>query len=256
MKKGFALLLAILLLWLVGCSGNTEVQDIRDRGVLRVGVKSDVPGFGYLDADTGELQGMEIDLARAIAREMLGDESKLELVPVTTQTRGPMLDNGELDLVIATFTITKERQEQFHFTKPYFIDEIGFLVRVNSSIVSFADMQGAVVGVARATTTRIALETEAAKNGITFSYREYANFPEMKAALLEQEIDVFSVDKSILSGYLDKETRMLADGFNPQEYGIAVNRQKAKLAQYMDDLLDQMLEDGTMSTLIEEWGLA
>ena len=88
-----------------GTPTNDQIQTIIDRGVLRVGVKQDVPNFGYRNPDTNEFEGMEIDIARAIADE-LGVE--IEFTPVTAQTRGPLLDNGQVDIVIATFTITEE----------------------------------------------------------------------------------------------------------------------------------------------------
>lgn len=84
-------------------SNSDQVQAIIERGVLRVGVKQDVPNFGYKNPDSGEFEGLEIDIARKIADELGVD---IEFTPVTAQTRGPLLDNGQVDMVIATFTIT------------------------------------------------------------------------------------------------------------------------------------------------------
>lgn len=77
-------------------------------GTLRVGVKSDVPGFGYQDVLTEEYSGLEIDLAYKIA-ETLGVD-KVEFTAVTAATRGQLLDSGDIDMVIATFTINDERR--------------------------------------------------------------------------------------------------------------------------------------------------
>mgnify|MGYP002664087553 CR=1 FL=1 len=79
-------------------SNSDQVQAIIERGVLRVGVKQDVPNFGYKNPDSGEFEGLEIDIARKIADELGVD---IEFTPVTAQTRGPLLDNGQVDLVIA-----------------------------------------------------------------------------------------------------------------------------------------------------------
>ncbi len=78
-------------------SNSDQVQAIIERGVLRVGVKQDVPNFGYKNPDSGEFEGLEIDIARKIADELGVD---IEFTPVTAQTRGPLLDNGQVDLVI------------------------------------------------------------------------------------------------------------------------------------------------------------
>ena len=129
----------MLIFTLAGCGSNEaekadpakadNVQKIVDKGVLKVGVKNDVPNFGYKNPQTGELEGFEIDLARAIAKDILGDESKVEFTPVTAQTRGPLLDTGELDMVIATFTITEERKKSYNFSDPYYTDGVAIMVK-------------------------------------------------------------------------------------------------------------------------------
>ena len=83
-------------------------QTFKKRGELVVGVKQDVPNFGYKDPKTGTYSGIETDLAKMIADEL---KVKIRYVPVTAQTRGPLLDNEQVDMDIATFTITDERKK-------------------------------------------------------------------------------------------------------------------------------------------------
>ena len=90
-----------------------EIKAIKDRGVLKVGVKVDVPKFGYKNAETGKIEGFEIDLAKQVAKKILGDENKVEFQGVTAKTRGPLLDNGEVDMDACTFTITEERKKSY-----------------------------------------------------------------------------------------------------------------------------------------------
>ncbi len=71
-----------------------------------------------MNPDTNKNEGMEPDIARLIAKEITGSEENVEFVGVTAKTRGPLLDNGELDMVIATFTITDERKKTYNFTTP------------------------------------------------------------------------------------------------------------------------------------------
>ena len=97
-------------------SYGSDVQAIIDRGVLKVGVKSDVLGFGYMDPLTGEYEGMEIDLAKKLA-DFLGVD--VEFTTVTAATRTELLDSGDIDCVMATFTITDERKQSWDFTTPY-----------------------------------------------------------------------------------------------------------------------------------------
>ena len=105
MKKKF--FLSALLISLFGLAASkpvqadTSVADIQKRGELVVGVKQDVPNFGYKDPKTGAYSGIETDLAKMVADEL---KVKVRYVPVTAQTRGPLLDNEQVDMNIATFT--------------------------------------------------------------------------------------------------------------------------------------------------------
>ena len=127
-----------------------DVQEIVDRGVLRVGVKNAVPGFGYQDPLTGEYSGMEIDLANLVA-DYLGVET--EFTTVTAATRGELLDSGDIDCVLATFTITDERKQTWDFTTPYYTDAVTVLVEDSSGITSLADLVGKTVGVSSGSTS-------------------------------------------------------------------------------------------------------
>lgn len=275
MKKS-ALLLALALVLafgafaLTGCGAKEEpadtdteststlpadVQAIKDAGVLRVGVKADVPNFGLQDAATGEFSGMEIDLAKAIAKSIIGDENAVEFTAVTAKTRGPLLDSGQIDLVIATFTIKPDRLEQWNFTNPYYQDEVGLLVKKASGIASLADLNGKTVGVAQGATSKDAVQAEADKLGIKVNFLEFATYPEINAALESGRVDAFSVDKSILSGYVTDTSVILPDGFSPQDYGIASKKGTDGLTTYLNDMLSTMGTDGTMAALLEKWGL-
>lgn len=232
-----------------------DVQAIKDAGKLRVGVKVDVPNFGYKDPATNEIDGFEIDLARAIAKKILGDETAITLEPVTAKTRGPLLDNGQLDIVAATFTIKPERLEQWNFTKSYYTDEVGLLVKKASGITGLKDLDGKKIGVAQGATTKDAIQVEADKLSIKPEYLEFATYPEINAALESGRVDVFSVDKSILTGYLSDDKAILADGFSPQEYGIASKKGTDGLTKLMDDLFAEMKANGEMDTLLAKWNL-
>jgi aspartate/glutamate/glutamine transport system substrate-binding protein len=279
MKKSVRLLLLMLVIALsvfalVACGGDAEaeepeaneepeavselpadVQAIKDAGVLRVGVKSDVPNFGLQDAATGEFEGMEIDLAYALAERIGLTPDDVEFEPVTAKTRGPLLDNGQLDVVIATFTINDERKEQWNFTQPYYQDEVGLLVKKDAGFEGLADLDGKTIGVAQGATTRDAVQAEADAAGITLNFLEFATYPEINAALESGRVDAFSVDKSILSGYVTDDSMILPDGFSPQDYGAASKLGTDGFTQFFNDMLDEMEANGDMDALLEKWGL-
>lgn len=232
-----------------------DVQAIKDRGKLRVGVKADVPNFGLQNAATGEFEGMEIDLAYAIAEEIGLSQDDVEFSAVTAKTRGPLLDNGQLDLVIATFTIKPERLEQWNFSDTYFQDEVGLLVKKASGITGLAGLDGKNIGVAQGATTRDAVQAEADAANIKVNFFEFATYPEINAALESGRIDAFSVDKSILTGYVTEDSAILPDGFSPQDYGIASKKGTDGLTTFINDMLAEMDANGEMTALLEKWGL-
>lgn len=238
-----------------GATLPAQVQKIKDRGVLKVGVKADVPKFGYKDPAKNTYEGVEIDLAKQIAKAITGDESKVQFEAVNAKTRGPALDNGEIDLVIATFTITEERKKSWNFSDPYFVDNVGFLVRTDSGIKSWKDLNGKQIGVAQSASTKKALTEQAEKDGIKVEFQEFATYPEIKAALDAGRIQAFSVDQSILWGYKDDKNMFLPEKFAPQEYGVASKLDNKELAQFVNNLLSEMKKSGELDKAFQKWGL-
>ncbi|MDR1554673.1 MAG: transporter substrate-binding domain-containing protein [Campylobacteraceae bacterium] len=232
-----------------------DIQKIKDRGVLKVGVKVDVPKFGYKDAKTGVTEGLDIDVAKAIAKKILGDENKIETQAVTAKTRGPLLDNGEVDLVIATFTITEERKQSYNFSDAYYADGIGLLVKKASGIKSFKDLNGKKIGVAQSATTKKVIQEKANNEGIKVSFFEFGTYPEIKTALDSKRIDVFSVDSSILLGYLDDTTVILDERLSTEEYGVASKKGNDALAKLVNEVVNELKASGELQNIAVKWGL-
>lgn len=295
LKKYLGLLLSILLLTslLAGCQGKEsttetpatpsdaasedsttteypeDVQEIIDRGVLRVGVKNAVIGFGYQDPLTQEYSGLEISLAQKIA-EKLGVE--VEFTAVTAATRTELLDSGDIDCVLATFTITEERKLSWDFSTPYFTDYVTVLVENASGITSLEGLKDKKVGVSSGSTSAKALVKAMIEAGFisgdnfneeTFdpaiwtegvSFHQYDDYPTISTALSAGEIDAFCVDKSILAAYNSETRSYIADKFSPQEYGVATKKGSG-LSTVIDEQIAGWLADGTITSLIAENGL-
>ncbi len=262
MKKILAAILALTLILtatvaLAETSFNADdpaIKAILSRGKLMVGVKADVPKFGYQDLGA-DFEGLEIDLAKALAKKLLGDENAVGFTAVTAATRGPLLDTGELDAIIATFTIKPDRILQYEFSKPYFVDAIGLLVKKDSGITGFADLNGKNIGVAQSATTKAALEAAGAEKGYTLNFLEFPSYPDIKAALDSGRIDCFSVDKAILMGYVDDTVTLLPDSFASQPYGIAVKKGNTVLMSAINGLIADMRASGELDALVAKWEL-
>lgn len=251
--KVAALVLGAGLMFSNALAADSKLDEVKTKGVLVVGVKNDIPHYALLDQATGEIKGFEVDIAKMLAKSILGDENKIKLVPVNAKTRGPLLDNGSVDVVIATFTITPERKKIYNFSEPYYQDSVGLLVLKEKNYKSLADMNGANIGVAQAATSKKVIDEEAKKLNINVKFSEFPDYPSIKAALDSKRVDAFSVDKSILLGYVDDKSEILPDSFAPQDYGIVSKKSDTEFAKYIDDFVKSNKE--AIQALAKKWEL-
>ncbi len=248
-----------------GAEGVTaDVQKIIDRGTLKVGCKSDIPKFSLQNTATGEYEGFEDDLAYEIAGSIFGvtaEEAKekklVEFQGVTAKTRGPLLENGEIDLVIATFTITDERKETYNFSTPYYTDAVGLMVNKDSGITSIEGLDGKIIGVAQSATTKEGFKAYVDEKGLNVNpeFQEFDGYPALAQALATKQIDCFSVDRAILSGYVNDKNQILEDRFAEQDYGVASAKENEGLAALVEEKVTTMISDGSMKTLQDKWEL-
>ena len=246
-----------------------DVQAIVDRGILKVGVKNAVVGFGYEDPLTGEYTGMEIELAKALAAKLGVD---VEFTAVTAATRTELLDSGDIDCVLATFTITDERKESWDFTTPYYTDYVSVLVEDSKGIKTLDDLVGATVGVSSGSTSAKALVKAMIEKGLIsgdgfdeesfdpatwtdgIKFRQYDDYPTISTALSAGEVDAFCVDKSILAIYKTEGRSYIDAEFSPQNYGIATTKGSG-LSKVAEDLVIESFDNGTIAKLVSENGL-
>ncbi len=246
-----------------------DVQAVIDRGVLRVGVKNAVIGFGYEDPLTGEYSGLEIELARDLAARLGVD---VEFTAVTAATRTELLDSGDIDCVLATFTITDARKESWDFTTPYYTDYVSVLVEDAKGIKSLSDLTDATVGVSSGSTSAKSLVKAMIEQGLIGSenfdeesfdpatwtegvkFQQYDDYPTISTALSAGEVDAFCVDKSILAIYKTEGRSYIDAEFAPQNYGIATTKGSG-MSEVAEQLITERLADGTIEKLISDNGL-
>ena len=236
------------------------IDAIKDRGYLICGCKMDVPGLGLYDQASDSWSGIEVELAWQTAAGIFGtdvaDAKAKQLVHfegVTVADRESKLEAGDIDCMIATYTITDERAKRFVLSDSYYTDYIGIMVRYTGenenslgsmgNISSIADLDGKYIGVAQNSTTREdTLAYINMMNTIKPSpiFCAYDSYPALFEALKAEKIDAMSVDVSILSGYVDNETRILDDRFAGQHYGAAVRLGDEALMTYINQAIQNM----------------
>ena len=184
----------------VGNSGPT-VDNIRQRGALRCGVQGPSnPGFGALDS-RGVWQGFNIDLCRGIAALVFGDPNKIQVVALTTETRFPALQSGEIDVMTnnTTWTMLRDSQLGFAFPAITFFDGQGIMVRKASGIDSATKLDGATICVPPGTTTEIQLSDWFRAHKMKFTPVVIEGRNELTQAYASGRCDAITYDSTTLS---------------------------------------------------------
>jgi polar amino acid transport system substrate-binding protein len=238
----------VVILTLLGAAqvyaGTLEAA--KGRGALVVGVREDFPPLGYLDAN-GKNTGFEVDLARYLARQLLGDEGKLRLVTVSAGDRLTAIISGSADLLIAAVTATEDRAAVIGFSEPYFLSGTLLLVPRNSSIQDLRDVQGKRVAVLEGSIQEGGLDP-AVPEAIRVKFWRVA---EAVAALQAGRVDAFAEDDILVVALARQYPDLVAVGkpFHPHPFAVAMPRGDGELRTWVNDQLRKAKADGTYDTL-------
>lgn len=178
-------------------TGNT-LDGVRQRGVLRCAGNQSVPGFGYINPDTNEFEGFDIDFCRAFAVAALGDASKVEIRPTTANERFPVLQSGETDVLSrnTSWTISRDTSLGLNFAPVTFYDGQGMMVRIADNINSLEDLEGGTICVQAGTTTEKNLADVFRAKGINFTPVVFEGADATREAYDQGSCDGFTTDKS------------------------------------------------------------
>lgn len=282
-RRGFVSLAAMLAaapVCLAGCTpaatGSTSTTGsavgavvAADPNTLRVGVRADVVGFGYLNENTGKYYGLEIDIANELA-ERLGYKN-VAFTTVLPENRKELLLDGKIDALIACYSIAETRLENFDFSPAYYDDAIVAVVENSSLITSVEDLVGHTLGTMAGSNAAPLLSVKLYEEGFTsgeplqanednsdvtfdtWRLRQYASYQELSDALEVGEVDAMVLDGAIAHTYMNDE-RSILEGFNVDEvsYGVATNK-GSELSGRVADAIQEMLDDGTIAALADKW---
>jgi ABC-type amino acid transport substrate-binding protein len=249
-RIGVALVAALLGLVLAGQAMAGTLDEVKKRGKLIAGVKTDFPPFGYVDS-SGKNLGFDVDVAHIFAKALFDDENKVELVAVTSGNRIPFLQSGKIDIIIASVTVTDERRQVVEFSDPYFMSGGLLLVPKNSSIKGVGDLAGKTVAVIQGAIQDKDIEQLAPKTDRV----KFGKVSEAVLAVKGGRADAFCQD-DILILTLAKENpdlKPVGKPFTPRPYGIAVRKGDVEFIKWVDGQLDQMKKDGTYDKLWKKY---
>jgi ABC-type amino acid transport substrate-binding protein len=227
---------------------GTTLGEIQNKGEIVIGVKFDVPPFGFKNPQTGEVEGFDVDLGRAVA-EKLGVEPRFR--EAISDNRIPFLQDGTVDLILSTMTITGERDQEIDFSEPYYIAGGRVLVPEDSDIQGIEDLGGRRVCTARGSTYQETIAAEAPDADL----RLIDTYSECFELIQDGAVDAVSTDNVILTGMIvqDDTLKMVGEEFTTEPYGAGIAQGDAELQEFVDEVIAEYKEDGRWEEAYQEW---
>jgi len=228
---------------------GTPLGDIQEKGELVIGVKYDVPPFGFNNPSSGKVEGFDVDLGQAVA-DKLGVKPKF--IEAISDNRIPFLQDGTADLILSTMTINEERVGQIEFSDPYFIAKGRILTKKdNSEITGVDSLAGKNVCTALGSTYEATLKKQApdAELKLVDSYSECLE------SLQNGSVDAISTDDVILTGMIiqDDSLHLVGDELTQEPYGAGIKKGNTELKEFVDGVFSEYKEDGRYGKTYEKW---
>lgn len=230
---------------------GTKMAELAESGSVKIGVKYDQPGLGFLEPGADAPQGFDIEIAKILAGELGIAPEDIDWVETVSENREPFLQNNRVDMVLASYSITDERREVVGQAGPYYVTGQQLLVRDEDkdSITSPEDTQGKKVCSVTGSTSLQRMEDEYGANPVPF-----ATYSECVDQLENGTVDAVTTDGAILLGYAAEnpdELEVVGEPFSEERYGVGYNKQETEMCQFITDTLQQAIDDGTWAEAFE-----
>jgi len=227
------------------------MQRVQRRGYLIAGVDQNTLLFGYLRPSTRDIEGLEVDFLREVARAITGDPTKIRLKALTTAQRLPAVQSGAVDIVADAVTITCWRRQQVAFSTVYYDASQRLLVPKGSKVHGLSDLHGRRVCATKSSTTIKRIATDPAK---PIPY-PVAQRTDCLVALQQGNVAAISSDDTILLGFRaqDPNTKIVGASLADEPYGMAIARSHPDFVRFVNGVLDRMRRDGKWTSIHRHW---
>lgn len=245
--------LGLVLILIAGCSakatGDKSLQNVLDSGKLVVGF-TEYPPMGF--TDNGEVTGFDIDIAKEVA-DRLGVEAVFQIIDWDSKVME--LNGNNIDAIWNGLTITADREKEILFSQPYFNNRIVILTLSDKTTNAIAELASLKIGVEMASSGQSALEG----NAVFSAIGEMVKFTAISEAVLDLRagnIDAIVADEIFARYAISKDPvafRVAAEVFNSENYGIGFRMDDVALRDKIDEIIDEMIEDGTAAEISTKW---
>ena len=224
---------------------GTRMKELAEAGTINVGVKYDQPGLGFKDAASEIPTGFDVEMAKVLVASLgidPNDTEKVKYVETISDNREPFLEDGTVDLVLASYSITDERRAVVGQAGPYLVTGQQLLVAADSDIESVADVKGEEVCSVTGSTSLDNIEAEGAKPVGFDTYSECVE------KVLDGTVSAMTTDGTILAGYAaqnEGELKVVGDEFSEERIGVGYSQDYPEMCQWIVDTITEAYEDGT-----------
>lgn len=220
---------------------GTRMKELAEAGTIKIGVKYDQPGLGFKDAASDTPTGFDVEMAKQLAASLGITGDDIEWVETISDNREPFLEDGTVDLVLASYSITDERRQVVGQAGPYLVTGQQLLVAADSDIASVDDVKGEEVCSVTGSTSLDNIEAEGAKPVGFDTYSECVE------KVLDGTVSAMSTDGTILAGYAaqnEGELKVVGDQFSEERIGVGYSIDRPEMCQWIVDTITQAYDDG------------
>ena len=243
---------ASVALLLAACGGGSSSGDgTSGGGSIKIGIKFDQPGLGLKSGN--DYTGMDVDVATYVAKELGYEPSSISWIQAPSKQRETLIKSGQVNMVVATYSITDARKKEVSFAGPYFVAGQSVLVRSDSDINSVDALKGKKVCSVTGSTSVKNLEEKV--SGLV--PQQFDTYSKCVEALSTGAIDALTTDDTILAGFANQEAhkgkfKLVGATFSTENYGIGLKKGDTAMCNKVTDAIKKMIDDGTWTKIVEE----
>ncbi|RKT77702.1 amino acid ABC transporter substrate-binding protein (PAAT family) [Terracoccus luteus] len=255
-RIGAALAGTVLALSIAACGDGSSGGGTGAGGdgakALKIGIKFDQPGLGLKQGST--YTGMDVDVAKYIAKQLGTDEGDITWVQAPSAQRESLISTGQVDFIVATYSITDKRKESVSFAGPYFVAGQDLLVRADDSSITGPDsLNGKKLCSVKGSTSAQKVKDEFANQ---VQLQEFSGYSECLPALASGGVDALTTDDTILAGFAAQDAnkgkfKVVGKPFSTEKYGVGLKKGNTDLCNKITDAIKKMQSDGSLEKAIE-----
>ncbi|MCI2148615.1 glutamate ABC transporter substrate-binding protein [Bifidobacterium crudilactis] len=251
-KKALAAAVAVVSLTsLAACGGSADSSSSADGPKIKIGIKFDQPGLGYKQGST--YTGFDVDVAKYVAKKLGYSENQIEWKEAPSKQRETLIQNGDVNMIVATYSISDDRKKVVDFAGPYFVAGQDLLVRSNDKdITGPSSLEGKKLCSVTGSTSAQTIKEHYAS---TVQLMEQSGYAECVTALISGTVDAVTTDDIILAGLAaakgDGQLKVVGKPFTQERYGIGVKKGDTTLVEKINAALKEMEEDGSWQKALD-----